>query len=96
MARTKSSSPPRWSLQDAKNKLSALVDEAARGTPQIVTRRGVETAVVISYGEYQRIEAQRRIDSPSLADYLLDIPSAGDDWEIERIQIKLGEVELDD
>jgi antitoxin Phd len=29
-----------WSLQDAKNRFSAVVDAAARGEPQMVTRRG--------------------------------------------------------
>jgi antitoxin Phd len=29
-----------WTLQDAKNRFSAVVDAAARGKPQKVTRRG--------------------------------------------------------
>ena len=81
-------SVPHWSLQDAKNKLSAVVDAAARGIPQIVTRRGVETAVVISYDEYERISSQRRQPSPSLAEYLLDMPGAPQgEEEIERIEL---------
>jgi prevent-host-death family protein len=73
-----------WSLQDAKNKLSAVVDAAARGAPQIVTRRGVETAVVISFDEFRRLTAHREQAPPSFADWLLDIPpapGAGDDFE---------------
>ena len=80
------SRPPRWSLQDAKNKLSAVVDAAAAGTPQIVTRRGVETAVILSYDEYERIiggESTR----PSLVQHLIEIPTAPDDEEFDRIEL---------
>lgn len=67
-------SPARWSLQDAKNKLSEVVDAAAHEAPQIVTRRGVETAVVISYGEYERITLTLSGAAPSLSEYLLAMP----------------------
>lgn len=78
----------RWSLQDAKNKLSAVVNAAAEGVPQVVTRRGVKTAVLISYEEYERIEATRGPAPRSLADHLLDIPSAPEEGDpIERIDL---------
>lgn len=51
-----------WQIQEAKNKLSEVVDEAANSGPQIITRRGVEIAVVISYEEYARMQrAQTRL-----------------------------------
>lgn len=82
-------SPARWSLQDAKNKLSAVVKAAAKGQPQIVTRRGVETAVVISYDEYERIRARGRRSTPTLAEYLLEVPpAAGGDDAFERIELR--------
>ena len=37
-----------WSLQDAKNKFSAVVDAAKQGKAQVITRRGISSAVVIS------------------------------------------------
>ena len=37
-----------WTLQDAKNKFSELVNAACAGTPQIVTRRGQPTMVILS------------------------------------------------
>lgn len=49
--------PRVWQLQDAKNRLSRVVDEAQRGGPQIITRRGRETAVVLSFQEYRRLVA---------------------------------------
>lgn len=44
-----------WQLQDAKNKLSEVVDTSISSGPQIISRRGHNTAVVISYEEYQKI-----------------------------------------
>ena len=83
-----SRSRARWALQDAKNKLSEVVDAAARGQPQVVTRRGVETAVVISYREYERITAGRRGETPTLAAYLLAMPTAPSSaGAIERIRL---------
>lgn len=44
-----------WQLQEAKNKLSEVVDEALSNGPQLITRHGVETAIVLSYAEYRRL-----------------------------------------
>lgn len=49
-----------WQLQEAKSKLSTLVTKAVEEGPQIITRRGVETVVVISYQDYQRLQRPRR------------------------------------
>lgn len=45
-----------WQLQEAKSKLSEVVDRAIEEGPQVITRRGVETAVVISFKEYQKFK----------------------------------------
>jgi antitoxin Phd len=47
----------KWQLQEAKNRLSHVVDEAERGTPQIITRRGKNTAVVVSFQKYEQMTA---------------------------------------
>ena len=44
-----------WQLQDAKNRLSRVVDEALEEGPQVITRRGVETAVVLSMEDYRKL-----------------------------------------
>jgi antitoxin Phd len=44
-----------WQLQDAKNKLSEVVDTSITNGPQIISRRGHNTAVLISYEEYQKL-----------------------------------------
>lgn len=45
-----------WQLQEAKNKFSEVVEEALKNGPQLITKRGVETAVVLSYAEYRKLQ----------------------------------------
>ena len=65
-----------WSLQDAKNKFSAVVDAALEGTPQEVTRRGKPAVVVLSTLEYRRLLAQAEDARGSFVDHLLSFPGA--------------------
>jgi antitoxin Phd len=57
-----------WQVQDAKARFSEFLDETLKNGPQVVTRRGVETAVLVSIEEWRRIQASAR---PSLKDLLL-------------------------
>ncbi len=57
-----------WQLQDAKARFSELIDTTLRDGPQVVTRRGVETAVVVPMDEWRRLKAGAR---PTLKDWLL-------------------------
>jgi antitoxin Phd len=45
-----------WQLQEAKNKLSELVENALQDGPQRITRRGKTAAVVVSAREYDRLK----------------------------------------
>jgi prevent-host-death family protein len=69
-----------WQLQEAKNKLSQVVDSAVKSGPQIITRRGVEVAIVISYAEYKKMIASRG----SLSDFFRESPLAGIELDLER------------
>jgi prevent-host-death family protein len=51
--------PRSWQLQDAKNRFSEVVDQAVRNGPQIITRRGVEAAVVVSAADWAKLARQR-------------------------------------
>lgn len=42
-------------LKDAKASLSAVVDQAARGKPSLITRHGKPEAVVLGYDDWQRL-----------------------------------------
>ncbi len=46
-----------WQLQEAKARFSEVVERALEGEAQVVTRRGEKAVVVISYEEYERLQA---------------------------------------
>jgi prevent-host-death family protein len=77
----------RWALQDAKNRLSEVIRAAEQGEPQIVTRRGVETAVVISHDEFERLAGPAASTHGSLAAALLAMPASEEAPEFERIEL---------
>ena len=79
-----------WALQDAKNKLSELVDLAVHDGPQTITRRGKETAVVVSVEDFRKLTSGR----DSLVSFLRDSPLAGVDLDLERSRDYGREVEL--
>ncbi len=57
-----------WQVQDAKAKFSEFLEASLKDGPQIVTRRGVETAVLVPIEQWRRVERAMR---PSLKDMLL-------------------------
>lgn len=61
-----------WTVQDAKNKFSAVVEAALSGAPQQVSRRGQPAVVVLSVADYQRLLASAR---GSFTDHLLAFPA---------------------
>ena len=44
-----------WQLQEAKNKLSEVINLAITKGPQLISRRGEKTAVLIAYTEYEKL-----------------------------------------
>lgn len=69
-----------WPLQDAKNRLSELVDRAKAGVPQIITRRGKQEVVVVGIEDFRKISAREQ----DLVSFLRSSPLAGVDLQIER------------
>lgn len=57
-----------WQLQDAKSRFSEFVNAALKNGPQVVTRRGVETAVLVPIEEWRRMQSASR---PSIKELLL-------------------------
>jgi antitoxin Phd len=49
-----------WQLQDAKARFSEFLNAALEKGPQVVTRRGVETAVLVPMDEWRRIQRTAR------------------------------------
>lgn len=73
----------KWQLQEAKARFSELLDTAIKKGPQIVTRRGVETAVLVPIGEWNRLQAAAR---PNIKEWLLSPKARFDDLVPERRQ----------
>jgi prevent-host-death family protein len=57
-----------WQVQDAKARFSEFLEASLKDGPQIVTRRGVEAAVLVPIAQWRRLQEMTR---PSLKDMLL-------------------------
>jgi len=79
-----------WQLQDAKNKFSNLVDKAHRDGPQIVTKHGRESVVILAMEDYQKL----RKPEADLVSFLRNSPLVGIDLDFERDKGPAREVEL--
>lgn len=64
-----------WPVQDAKARFSQLLEDCLNEGPQIVSRRGTESAVLVSMEEWNRL-SQRA--PRSLKDILLSSPGKGE------------------
>lgn len=78
-----------WQIQQAKTRLSEVIEAAHSSGPQIITRHGAERAVVLSIEDYRSLTAHK----PSLRDYLLGGPKV-ESFEIQRDYDIGREVEL--
>ena len=58
----------KWPVQDAKSKFSEFLDTALAEGPQIVTKRGVETAVLLPIEQWRKLE---QMTKPDLKELLL-------------------------
>ncbi len=68
-----------WTLQDAKNRFSAVVDAALAGQPQQVTRRGKPAVVVLSAADYDRMRQAAQDRRGSFLQHLLNFPGGLED-----------------
>jgi antitoxin Phd len=57
-----------WQLQEAKARFSEFLDAALKEGPQLVTRRGVEAAVLVPIEEWRRLQRESR---PNIKELLL-------------------------
>lgn len=58
----------KWQVQDAKARFSELLDASLKEGPQIVTKRGIEAAVLIPIEQWHKLV---KMTKPSLKDLLL-------------------------
>ena len=63
-----------WQLQNAKARFSEVIQSALESGPQIITRRGVKTAVVLPFAEWERTQSHKRS--------LLDVLQSGPQFDL--------------
>ncbi len=71
-----------WTIADARARFGKLVDKALSDGPQIVTRKGRETVVVVSVEDWNR----KTVRKGTLADFLAASPLRESGLEIERLR----------
>lgn len=69
-----------WQLQEAKNKFSAVVERALSQGPQVITRRGAEVAVLLSWADYRRLTMGQQ----KLSEFFRRSPLARAEIDLER------------
>lgn len=90
-----------WTLQDAKNRFSAVVEAAQRGEPQHVTKRGHEAVVVLSAQEYERLSKLDVKPKKTFVEHLLSAPKLPDDCQDlfdkrEPMILEITEIDFDE
>jgi antitoxin Phd len=60
--------PRRWQLQDAKARFSEFLEASLKEGPQVVTKRGIDAAVLVPIDAWRRLEQSAR---PTLKELLL-------------------------
>jgi antitoxin Phd len=78
-----------WQVQEAKTRLSEVIEEAISKGPQFITRHGSERAVILSVKDYRALTAHK----PDLREYLLGGPKV-DRFEAPRSRDKGRKVTL--
>jgi antitoxin Phd len=58
-----------WPVYDAKARFSEFIETTLKEGPQILTRRGVETAVLVPFDQWKRLTGSTR---PNIKEILLD------------------------
>ncbi len=66
----------KWPVQDAKARFSELLEASLSIGPQMVTKRGIEAAVLVSAAEWKRLGLDR--ERPTLKELLLAPTPRGD------------------
>lgn len=65
-----------WPVQDAKARFSEFLEASVRDGPQVVTKRGIETAVLVPIEEWRKLSehAATTDTRPTLKELLLSDP----------------------
>ena len=69
-----------WTVQDAKNRFSEVIEHALCEGPQTITRRGKETAVLVSIETFRGISGAEG----GLVEFLQGSPLAEGELDLDR------------
>ena len=75
----------KWQLQEAKNRLSEVVDLAIAEGPQTVTRHGKEVAVIVAKEEFEE-RRRRRGPRGTILPFLRHLAFARAGIRLERVK----------
>lgn len=96
----------RWTVAQAKARLSEVIDKARHGQPQEITRNGKRAVVVVDAALWERMSKPEEPERPkwdgnladlkpgSMAEFFLNSPLRGANLEFERIKGGLREMDL--
>jgi prevent-host-death family protein len=90
MTKTNLQAKDSWQLQEAKSRLSKVVEHALHEGPQTITLRGKPAVVVVSFEEFKNLTNPR----VSLSEFFRKSPFFGTELEIERSKDLSREVQL--
>jgi len=82
-----------WQVYDAKARFSEFLDATLKNGPQVLTRRGVETAVLVPIDEWKHLRERAR---QSIPDPLVDPNGPHDLYIPPRRKLKLRPFSFDD
>ncbi|HEY8739621.1 MAG TPA: type II toxin-antitoxin system Phd/YefM family antitoxin [Candidatus Dormibacteraeota bacterium] len=81
---------PEWAVADAKARFSEMIDRVLSQGPQVITRKGKKTVVVVAAAEWERRTKRRG----NLADFFAASPLRGARLEVERLQDEPRDISL--
>lgn len=70
----------KWQLQEAKSRLSEVVNSAVRDGPQVITRRGTDVVVVVGVETWRSLLYRRQ----PLSTFLRESPFGEDYLDVTR------------
>lgn len=73
---------PEWAVADAKARFSEMIDRVLSQGPQVITRKGKKTVVVVAAEEWER----RTRRHGNLADFFAASPLRGSRLDVERLR----------
>jgi len=79
-----------WTVAEAKAKFSEVIDRAQSSGPQVITRSGRTTVVIVAADEWER--KTKRVGN--LAEFLASSPLRGSSLKVRRSRDRQRKVEL--